>query len=99
MKELSELLILEQFLRLVGPELEVWVREHDPRSAEDTACLAKVFLSVRTGPRRPTFGLDYLIGCENTGGVRGGRFPDSPYFNSRQPSYNHANTGLIIRGL
>lgn len=97
MKELSELLILEQFLRLVGPEIEVWVREHDPRSAEDAACLEKVFVSARTGPRRPTFGLDYLIGCgENTGGERGSRFPDRPYFNSRQPSYNKANTGRSV---
>lgn len=53
-KEISELLILEQFWRMVGPELEVWICGSDPKSAEDAARLAEVFLSARTGSWRTT---------------------------------------------
>ena len=48
-KELSETIILEQFLRMVHPELEIWIREHDPGTAEEAACLAEVFTSARRG--------------------------------------------------
>ncbi|KAK7891276.1 hypothetical protein WMY93_023239 [Mugilogobius chulae] len=49
-------LILEQFLRMVNPELEVWIQECDPDSAEEAARLAEAFLSARKGPRAGYFG-------------------------------------------
>ncbi|TKS65328.1 Retrovirus-related Pol polyprotein from transposon 17.6 [Collichthys lucidus] len=55
-KELSETIILEQFLRMVHPELEIWIREHDPGTAEEAARLAEVFTSARRGSRAATFG-------------------------------------------
>lgn len=58
MKNISELMILEQFLRMVNPDLEVWIRERIRKSAEESALLAEVFMSARTGTRRITFGLD-----------------------------------------
>lgn len=57
MKEISETIILEQFLRMVNPELEIWIKEHDTKTAEDAARLAEVFMSARRGSRNATFGL------------------------------------------
>ena len=48
-KQLSETIILEQFLRMVHPELEIWIREHDPKTTEEAARLAEVFTAARKG--------------------------------------------------
>lgn len=56
MEEISELLILKQFFRMVNPEMEVCIQDHNPESAEEAACLTEVFLSARNGSRRPAFG-------------------------------------------
>ena len=45
--EINELLILEQYLRMLSPELQVWVKEHNPESAVDAAELADVFVAAR----------------------------------------------------
>eukprot|EP00064_Thunnus_orientalis_P008601 superscaffoldBa00001035_g8624 len=72
-KEISEMIILEQFLRMVHPELEVWIREHDPRTAEEAAQLAEVFTAARRGTRHTTFGRDnnFAQRQESTGGEQG----------------------------
>ncbi|GAA6233161.1 uncharacterized protein LOC116730391 [Lates japonicus] len=49
--EISETIILEQFLRMVHPEPEIWIRQHDPKTAEAAARLAEVFTSARKGSR------------------------------------------------
>ncbi len=48
-EEVGEVLILEQYLRMLSPELQVWVREHDPPSALQAATLADVFVAARKG--------------------------------------------------
>lgn len=45
--EISEILIMEQFLRMLSPELQVWVKEHGPKSAAEAALLADVFVAAR----------------------------------------------------
>lgn len=71
-KEISEKMILEQFLRMVHPELEVWIREHDPRTAEKAAELAEVFIAARRGTRHTTFGRDnFAQRSKSNGGERG----------------------------
>ncbi|XP_035983424.1 uncharacterized protein LOC105922137 [Fundulus heteroclitus] len=45
--EIGETIILEQFLRMLSPELQVWIREHDPGSAMKAAELADVFVAAR----------------------------------------------------
>lgn len=74
-KDISELLILVQFLRIVGPELEVWIRERDPKFAEEAAQLAELFLSARTGSRRTTFSRDgyFPRHSKSNGGDSGGQ--------------------------
>ncbi|KAK1898618.1 Zinc finger protein 397 [Dissostichus eleginoides] len=43
-----------QFLRMLHPELEIWIREHDPKTAAEAARLAEVFTSARKGSRDAT---------------------------------------------
>lgn len=45
--EISEILIMEQFLRMLSPELRVWVKEHGLKSAAEAATLADVFVAAR----------------------------------------------------
>ncbi|XP_041844148.1 uncharacterized protein LOC121641869 [Melanotaenia boesemani] len=73
-KNLSEVMIMEQFLRMVNPDLEVWIRERAPKTAEEAAQLAETFMSARTGTRRITFGRDTFSTArsKSDGGERGG---------------------------
>lgn len=40
--EISEIMILEQYLRMLSPELQVWIKEHDPKTSAEAALLADV---------------------------------------------------------
>lgn len=44
---MGEIIMLEQYLRMVSPELQIWIREHDPGSAMEAAKLADVFVVAR----------------------------------------------------
>ncbi|XP_034553727.1 uncharacterized protein LOC117822893 isoform X2 [Notolabrus celidotus] len=46
-QEIGEMIILEQYLRMLSPELQVWIREHNPVSALEAAKLADVFVAAR----------------------------------------------------
>lgn len=46
-EEVGEILILEQYLRMLSPELQVWIREHDAKTAAQAATLADVFVAAR----------------------------------------------------
>ncbi|XP_041822887.1 uncharacterized protein LOC121628054 [Melanotaenia boesemani] len=46
-QEISEIIILEQYLRMLSPELQVWIKEHNPNSAAEAAQLADVFVAAR----------------------------------------------------
>lgn len=37
--------MLEQFLRMLVPDLQIWIKERDPKTASESAALADVFLS------------------------------------------------------
>ena len=45
--EIGEIIIPEQYLRMLSPELQVWIRERDPGSAMEAAGLADVFVAAR----------------------------------------------------
>lgn len=45
-QEIGEMIMLEQYLRMVSPELQIWIREHDPGSAMEAAKLADVFVAA-----------------------------------------------------
>lgn len=46
-QEIGEIIILEQFLRMLSPELQTWIKEHGPATAEEAAHLADVFVAAR----------------------------------------------------
>ncbi|XP_026065997.1 uncharacterized protein LOC113048415 isoform X2 [Carassius auratus] len=46
-EEIGEIIILEQYLRMLSPELQVWIRERGPDTAAEAASLADVFVAAR----------------------------------------------------
>lgn len=46
-EQINEIMILEQYLRMLSPELQVWIKEHDPKTAKEAASLADVFVAAR----------------------------------------------------
>lgn len=86
-KDISELLILEQFLRMMNPEMEIWIRERDPKSAEEAAQLAEVFLSARTGSHSSAFYSDsrFTGSSKSYGGDGGGQIQNRSHCNFRKP--------------
>ncbi|KAL2103054.1 hypothetical protein ACEWY4_002222 [Coilia grayii] len=50
-EEVAELIILEQFLWMVNPEIRTWIKEHNPQSATHASELAETYLSARRGRR------------------------------------------------
>lgn len=50
-EEVGEILILEQYLRTLAPEVHVWVKEHRPATGQQAAELVEAFLAARWGPK------------------------------------------------
>ncbi|KAL6465843.1 hypothetical protein MHYP_G00259760 [Metynnis hypsauchen] len=46
-EEIGEMIIMEQFFRLLSPDLQVWIKERDPKSASEAASFADVFVAAR----------------------------------------------------
>ncbi|KAI4883507.1 hypothetical protein NFI96_029468 [Prochilodus magdalenae] len=46
-EEIAEVIILEQYLRMLAPELQIWIKEHNPCSASEAAMLADIFVAAR----------------------------------------------------
>ncbi|XP_072246328.1 uncharacterized protein nfic isoform X1 [Leuresthes tenuis] len=46
-QEIGEMIILEQYLRLLSPELQVWIKEHNPKNAAEAASFADMFVAAR----------------------------------------------------
>ena len=46
-EQIGDIIILEQFLRILSPELRVWVKEHNPQSSKQAAELAEAFIAAR----------------------------------------------------
>lgn len=62
-EEIGELIILEQFLRMINTEVRIWIKEHDPATAREAARLAEVFVSARRGYKI----YSYARGSSSTG--------------------------------
>jgi len=46
-QEVGEMTILEQYLRMLSPELQVWIKEHNPKAAAEAASFADMFVAAR----------------------------------------------------
>ncbi|XP_053733793.1 uncharacterized protein LOC128766297 [Synchiropus splendidus] len=59
-EEIGDIIVLEQFLKVLNPELRTWIKERDPKSSKEAAELAEAFLAARrrdyhpVKPRPPT---------------------------------------------
>ena len=67
-KEITEMFILEQFMDMLGEDMAIWIREHDPKTAEEAARLAEVFQSARLGTRGPSTSRRSSAGRKSDGG-------------------------------
>ncbi|XP_047249232.1 uncharacterized protein LOC124885079 isoform X2 [Girardinichthys multiradiatus] len=47
LEQINEIIILEQYLRMLSSELQVWIKEHNPKTAKKAAELADVFVAAR----------------------------------------------------
>ncbi|KAL2096319.1 hypothetical protein ACEWY4_008467 [Coilia grayii] len=45
--EIGDAIILEQFLRMLNPELRIWVKERNPQSSKEAADLAEAYVGAR----------------------------------------------------
>jgi len=68
--QMSELIILEQFMRMISPDMAVWIKEHDPATAEEAAKLAERYLAARRDAQR-SFGGRSQRGPSKSGGEGG----------------------------
>ncbi|CAI5648105.1 unnamed protein product [Oreochromis niloticus] len=62
-EEIGETIILEQFLRVLQPDVRTWVKEHNPKTGGEAADLAERYLAAHREPSkskmtvgRPRFG-------------------------------------------
>lgn len=56
-EKVGDTIILEQFYRSLTQELQVWVKERGPKSAQEAAQLVETFQAVRRGARSFDLGL------------------------------------------
>ncbi|KAL2092930.1 hypothetical protein ACEWY4_010242 [Coilia grayii] len=50
-EDIGEIIILEQYLRSLAPDVRVWAKEHSPASGQQAAEWVEAFLSARRGPK------------------------------------------------
>lgn len=50
-EQIGDTIIMEQFLRVLNPELRTWIKERDPKTSKEAAELAEAFLVARRPSR------------------------------------------------
>lgn len=48
--QVGEVIILEQYLRVLQPDVRTWVKEHNPQTGEKAADLAERYMAAHRGP-------------------------------------------------
>lgn len=54
-EDVGEIIVLEQYLRSLAPDVRVWVKEHKPTTGQQAAEWVEAFLSARRGPKNFRF--------------------------------------------
>lgn len=49
-EDIGDVIVLEQFLKILNPEIRTWIKEHNPSSSRQAAELAETFISARRFP-------------------------------------------------
>ncbi|KAL2089229.1 hypothetical protein ACEWY4_016128 [Coilia grayii] len=55
-EEIGEMIIMEQFLCLVSPDLQVWIKERNPVLAAEAASVADIFVAAQRKTQQWTYG-------------------------------------------
>ncbi|XP_051928875.1 zinc finger and SCAN domain-containing protein 23 [Hippocampus zosterae] len=50
--QIGEVVILEHYLRVLQPEVRIWVKEHNPKTGEEAAELAERYMAAHREPYR-----------------------------------------------
>ena len=58
--QICDQMVLEQFLDMLNTDLQVWVREHTPRSSAEAADLVETFVTARPSRRKYFLGQPQL---------------------------------------
>lgn len=82
---------------MVHPELEVWIRERDPKTAEKAAELAEVFLAARKGSNHATYGRNSTQPQRDQDGEYGYRDQAQSKSDGGERSFGQNRTGSIPR--
>ncbi|KAL3977676.1 G protein-coupled receptor [Sarotherodon galilaeus] len=61
--QIGDVIVMEQFLRVLNPELRTWVKERNPTTSKEAAEMAEAFLAAR----RPQRG--YMVGKPSSANV------------------------------
>lgn len=59
-EEIGELLVLEQFLKMVNGEVRLWIKKHNPKDAKEAVSLADAFMAAQSSGR------PYKLGATRT---------------------------------
>lgn len=80
-EEIGEIIVLEQFLAVVNPEIRTWICEHNPTSSRQAAELAEIFIAAR----HSTYQLGHSQGGTYSATGKSGRLFGScqPYSNTK----------------
>uniref|UniRef100_A0A9J8BQU4 SCAN box domain-containing protein n=1 Tax=Cyprinus carpio carpio TaxID=630221 RepID=A0A9J8BQU4_CYPCA len=61
-EQLGETIILEQYLRVLRPDVRVWVKENQPLTGEGAARLAERYMAAHREPPRTTYQIYPTLG-------------------------------------
>lgn len=99
-EQIGEAIVMEQFLRILNPELRTWVKERNPTSPKDAAEMAETFLaarhtsrafpSTRTHTAAPSFGKPV-----GDNGQRDRHFKQGPSSTNNSKSKEFRNRGPL----
>ncbi|XP_043090122.1 uncharacterized protein LOC122340939, partial [Puntigrus tetrazona] len=77
--QIAETIILEQYLRMLRPDVRVWVKENQPQTGEEAARLAERYIAAHREPpprtNKVTVGRGKLEETSDSTAVLGGRKP------------------------
>ena len=87
-EQIGDVIVLEQFLRMLSPELRVWVKEHNPESSKQAADLAEAFTAARRHQK------GYQLGIQEP---TNRRTHGTPWDYDRKPSGKAVGGGRVFR--
>ena len=101
-EQIGEKIVLEQFLRMVNADVQLWIREHNPSTAQEAVLLADSFITARRQVRSYQRGGDQPPSSSPWGKSEGGResgqgrqyesYPSNPVISVG----HHRDSGPII---